>query len=95
MELCWREREEEGEREKKEGKRRLTNKTDCGVWGREEGLPWHSPSHPHDPLLFWKRTQTRELVLHVKTEEGAVKIWLSVFLCGQTMTILLGQNPLQ
>ena len=89
--------EEEGERERKEGKRRVTNKqaVECGGEGRGEGLPWHSPSHPHDPLHFWKRTQTRELVLCVKTEGGAVKIWPSVFLCGQTMTVLLGQDPLQ
>lgn len=39
MELCWREREEEGEREKKEGKRRLTNKqtVECG----EERRAYH------------------------------------------------------
>ena len=42
MELCWREREEEGEREKKEGKRRLTNKqtVECGG-GREERRAYH------------------------------------------------------
>ena len=92
-----RKRRRRGGERKEGGKEEGDKQTGCGVWGegRGEGLPWHSPSHPHDPLHFWKRTQTRELVLCVKTEGGAVKIWPSVFLCGQTMTVLLGQDPLQ
>ena len=42
MELCWRERgEEEGERERKEGKRRVTNKQAVEYGGREEGRAYH------------------------------------------------------